>query len=93
MYRLTEIGRQTVKNYIKDMREKQLFYLENKYDKADFDMIPSVKEVEDDLNWEVDNRETYRKTWQVTYCFDADETLELAYGLDYYEEGDEEYEH
>ena len=83
-YVLTEQGRKLSESFIKDCEAKRKEILDAGLDTADETDIPTVEDVECDINFiDLDSDNNYYNGWGVTDNYNADNILYLEYGIDF----------
>ena len=84
MYKLTDEGRANAKQYILELEAKRKEILDAGKDTADDTTLPTVEDIEDDLNFDgVDEDGCYYNSWGVTDHYDGDTPIGLELGVDF----------
>lgn len=84
MYRLNSHGKKLAEDYIRELEAKRKEILDAGKDTADDTNLPTVKDIEDDLNFfDIDDEGEYYNGWGVTDNYDADYPLLLKRGRDF----------
>ena len=89
MIRLTETGRKKVEEYIRELEAKKKEILDASKDTADNTNIPTVEDIEADMDWDVTKvDDEYCNGWGVTDNYEADYPLSLKLSVDFVKEGE-----
>ena len=85
-YQLTDAGRKKCERYIAELKAKRKEILDAGLDTADNTPVPTVQDIEDDLNFTglIDETE-YLNTFGATDNYDADNAVSLILGEDFVE--------
>ena len=91
MYELTKEGKRKVEEYIRDLETQRNEILNEGLDTADDTYLPTVEDVESDLNFididiDVDGSGEYYNSWGVTDNYDSNYPLSLILGRDFVKE-------
>lgn len=87
MYKLTEKGVKVCKNFIAECHAKRKEILVAGKDTADETIIPTVEDIESDLNdFGVDMDGDYYNYWGVTDTYNSDNPICLTFGSDFIDE-------
>ncbi len=82
-WKLTLKGKANVNLYIRELEAKRKEILDARKDTAENTNIPTIKDIEDDVNLiGVDDEDEYYNGWAVTDNYDADYPLLLKVGRD-----------
>ena len=82
MYRLTEQGKQECERYITELKAKQKEILDAGIDTITKTVLPSVENIEEDMQDEVSDN-SYIRSWGVTDHYEADCPIMLEKGKDF----------
>jgi hypothetical protein len=82
-YKLTEQGKETCEWYIKDLKARRKDILDAGIDTVHDTKIPSIEEIDDDVNSEILEEDSYYGVWGVTDHYDAEHPLILTLGEDF----------
>ena len=83
MYKLTKQGVKKCESFIAECKAKRKEILDAGIDTANDTTIPTVKDIECDLEQFVDNHGEYYNCWGVTDNHDSDEPICLKFGTDF----------
>ncbi len=83
-FKLTDTGKKHARDYIRELNAKRKEILDAGKDSADETDIPTVEEIEKDINFVgIDEDGEYVNGWGVTDNYDADGPLLLKIGRDF----------
>ena len=83
MYKLTDHGRKIAEDYIRELEAKRKEILDAGKDTADETQLPTIDDIEADVNWDgLDRENEYYNGWAVTDNHDADYPILLKFGRD-----------
>ena len=83
MAKLTENGKNVVNAYIKNLETKRKEILDAGLDTADDTNLPTIEDIEADIDDFVGSDGWYFNSWGCTDNYDADHPLGLQRGLDF----------
>lgn len=82
-YRLTEKGIKECERYISECKAKRKEILDARLDSADDTILPTVKDIENEIGDYIDEDGEYYNSWGVTNNYSADEPIHLTIGEDF----------
>lgn len=85
MYKLTDQGTKTCENFIKECIAKRKEILDAKIDTACYTELPTVEDIENDIESFIDNNGEYYNCWGVTDNCNSDYPIHLVLGIDFIE--------
>lgn len=86
MYKLTEQGIEVCENFIAECNAKRKEILDAGIDTADETNIPTIEDIESDINaFGVDEENYYFNGWGVTDNYNSDYPIGLELGIDFVE--------
>ena len=86
MYKLTEKGIKECERFITECNAKRKEILDARLDTVDYTEIPTVEDIEDDINvFGVDEEGDYFNGWGVTDNYNSDYPIGLTLGIDFVE--------
>lgn len=85
MYKLTEQGIKECKRFITECNAKRKEILDAKIDTADDTTIPTIEDIESDIESFIDEDGEYYNCWGVTDNYDSDFPICLILGTDFVE--------
>lgn len=88
MYKLNETGRKKAEAYIRELEAKRKEIIDAGKDTADETELPTVDDIEYDVNIFIDEDGVYCNGWSVTDNYEADFPLWLELGVDFEEENE-----
>ena len=81
--KLTQQGKKTVEQYIKECKAKQKEILDAGKDTLEKDCIPFIEDIISDISAFMDSNGNYYNSWAVTDRYSTDYTLTLKQGTDF----------
>lgn len=86
MYKLTEQGIKKCERFIAECNAKRKAILDAKLDTAEDTNIPTVEDIESDINaFGIDEENKYFNGWGVTDNYNSDYPISLILGIDFIE--------
>lgn len=85
MYKLTEQGIKECERFIAECNAKKKEILDARIDTADDTMIPTIEDIESDIEEFVDENGEYYNCWGVTDNYNSDFPICLTLGIDFVE--------
>lgn len=85
MYKLTGFGIKKCEVYISECKAKRKEIMDTGIDTADSTNIPTIDDIESDINYFIDEEGEYYNYWGVTDNYDSDFPLCLKLNVDFTE--------
>ena len=83
MYKLTEHGIKNCERFIAECNAKRKEILDARIDTADNTMLPTIEDIESDIESFIDEDGEYYNCWGVTDNYDSDFPLCLRFKIDF----------
>lgn len=85
MYKLTVQGIKECERFIVECNAKRKEILDAKIDTADDTILPTIKDIENDISSFIDEDGEYYNCWGITDNYDSDYPICLTLGVDFVE--------
>ena len=80
---LTEVGKENVKSFIRECKQKRKDILDAKIDTCDDTFLPNEEDIISDIEEWIDEDGEYYNGWGVTDNYDSDRLLNLTKDIDF----------
>ena len=84
-FKLTERGKELCEIFIEELKAKRKEILDTGIDTADETELPTIQDIEDDIQWQDVIENDYCNGWGVTDHYESDYPLALELGKDFVE--------
>lgn len=85
MYKLTEQGIKEYERFIAECKAKRKEIIDARLDTIDDTILPTIEDIECDIEWSIDEDGDYYNCWGVTDNYSSDNPICLKLGVDFIE--------